>query len=139
MQDTSIWDLYMRRVITFGTFDLFHYGHLEILRRAKEIGEYLIVGVSSDSLNFLKKGRCAIYTQLERMSIVESIKYVDMVFCEESLELKRQYCLQYNADILVMGNDWKGKFDNFKDICKVVYLERTPSISTTSLIEKIRF
>lgn len=128
----------MRRVITFGTFDLFHYGHLQILKRAREFGEYLIVGVSSDSLNFAKKSRYPIYTQTERRDIIESIKYVDCVFIEESLELKRQYCLQYRVDILVMGDDWEGRFDNLRDICEVIYLPRTPSISTTSLIEKIR-
>ncbi|WP_394980194.1 pantoate--beta-alanine ligase [uncultured Helicobacter sp.] len=128
----------MRRVITFGTFDLFHYGHLQILKRAREFGEYLIVGVSSDSLNFAKKNRYPIYTQTERRDIIESIKYVNYVFIEESLELKRQYCLQYKVDILVMGDDWRGKFDSLKDICDVIYLPRTPSISTTQLIEKIR-
>lgn len=128
----------MRRVITFRTFDLFHYGHLQILRRAKEIGDFLIVGISSDSLNFSKKGRYPIYTQMERKSIIEACKYVDYVFYEESLELKRQYCLEYKADILVMGDDWTGCFDNLSDICEVIYIPRTPSISTTQIIEKIR-
>lgn len=128
----------MKRIITFGTFDLFHYGHLQILKRAKEFGDYLIVGVSSDSLNFAKKSRYPIYTQIERKDIIESLKYVDCAFIEESLELKRLYCLQYKADILVMGSDWEGRFDNLRDICEVIYLPRTPSISTTSLIEKIR-
>ena len=125
------------RVITFGTFDLFHYGHLRLLKRAKELGDHLIVGVSTDELNFKKKGRYPVYTQEERRAIVAAIRYVDETFYEESLEKKREYCLTFRADILVMGDDWKGKFDDLSDICRVVYLPRTPSVSTTAIIEKI--
>lgn len=125
-------------MITFGTFDVFHYGHIRILQRAKELGIYLIVGVSSDKLNFQKKQRMPVYSENERMEIIKSLKCVDEVFLEESLELKREYILKYKADILVMGDDWEGKFDEFKDICQVHYLKRTPSISTTSIIEVIK-
>lgn len=123
------------RVITFGTFDILHYGHIRILQRAKEMGTSLIVGVSSDALNEKKKGRKPVYSEFERMEIIRSLRCVDEVFLEESLEKKSEYILNNSADILVMGNDWEGKFDEFQGICKVHYLERTPSISTTSIIE----
>ena len=110
----------MKRVLTFGTFDLFHYGHLMVLQRAAGLGDELFVGVSSDALNFSKKNRYPIYSQMERMEIIKSLKCVTEVFLEESLELKREYLLKYNANILVMGNDWEGKFDEFKDIVDVV-------------------
>jgi glycerol-3-phosphate cytidylyltransferase len=126
------------RVITFGTYDLFHIGHLNILERAKELGDELIVGISTDKLNYSKKKKYPIYSQEDRSRIVNAMEIVDEVFYEESLELKREYILKYNADILVMGNDWEGKFDEFNDICKVVYLERTASISTTEIVEVIR-
>ncbi len=128
----------MKRVLTFGTFDLFHYGHLKILERASKLGEELIVGVSSDELNFSKKGRYPLYTEDERMHIISSLGFVNGVFLEESLELKREYLLKYKASILVMGHDWEGRFDEFKDICEVIYLPRTPSVSTTELIERIK-
>lgn len=126
------------RVITFGTFDVFHVGHLRILQRAWKYGDYLIVGVSTDNLNYSKKKRYPFYSENERLEIVRALSCVNDVFLEESLELKREYILTYKADILVMGDDWKGKFDEFKDVCKVVYLPRTPSISTTAVIEKIK-
>jgi glycerol-3-phosphate cytidylyltransferase len=128
----------MKRVVTFGTFDVFHIGHLHILKRASAFGDYLLVGVSTDQMNFDKKGRFPVYTQKERMEIIRSIRYVDEVFLEESLTLKRQYLLKHRADILVMGDDWSGKFDEFSDICEVLYLTRTPSVSTTAIIEKIK-
>lgn len=126
------------KIITFGTFDVFHVGHLRILQRAREIGTHLIVGVSSDQLNFSKKARLPIYTQNERVEIINNLRCVDEVFVEESLELKAQYIAEYKADILVMGDDWQGKFDQFNNLCKVVYLPRTPAISTTAIIEKIK-
>jgi len=128
----------MKRVITFGTFDVFHIGHLRILERARTLGDRLIVGVSSDALNISKKGRQSVYLQEERIQIVSALRCVDTVFVEESLEQKREYLLQHKADVLVMGDDWAGRFDEFCDICKVVYLPRTPSISTTTVIERIR-
>jgi glycerol-3-phosphate cytidylyltransferase len=128
----------MIRVITFGTFDVFHVGHLRILERARSFGDYMLVGVSTDELSFSKKGRYPVYSEDERMAIVRALRFVDEVFPEESLELKRHYLEKHKADVLVMGDDWRGKFDEFKDICRVEYLPRTPSISTTALIEKIR-
>ena len=127
----------MRRVITFGTFDVLHVGHVRILRRARSLGDFLIVGVSSDALNMAKKGRESVFPQDERLEIVASIAGVDAVFVEESLDLKRDYISEWEADVLVMGDDWRGRFDEFSDICEVVYLPRTPSISTTAIIEKI--
>ena len=101
----------MKKVITFGTFDVFHIGHVSILERAKSYGDYLIVGVSSDDLNLSKKGRKPIYSEKDRKKIIKSLSCVDEVFSETSLELKRQYINDFNADILIMGDDWKGKFD----------------------------
>ena len=126
-----------RTVITFGTFDVFHVGHLRVIERAAALGDRLVVGVSADALNLRKKGREPVFTQRERLEIVAALRMVDEVFVEESLELKREYIEQYDADVLVMGDDWRGKFDEFGDICEVVYLPRTPAISTTALIEKI--
>ena len=128
----------MKKVITFGTFDVFHIGHVSILERAKSYGDYLIVGVSSDDLNLLKKGRKPIYSEKDRKKIIKSLSCVDEVFSETSLELKRQYINDFNADILIMGDDWKGKFDNHKDQCEVIYLPRTPSISTKEIIEVVK-
>ncbi|WP_042150732.1 MULTISPECIES: adenylyltransferase/cytidyltransferase family protein [unclassified Pseudoalteromonas] len=128
----------MSRVITFGTFDLFHVGHLNILKRAAALGDTLIVGISTDALNYSKKQRYPICPQNSRSEIIDALKCVSEVFYEDSLELKRQYIIDYKAEILVMGDDWKGKFDEFKDICEVIYLPRTPSISTTELIEIVK-
>lgn len=128
----------VKRVITFGTFDVFHLGHLNILEQASSYGQQLVVGVSTDKLTFDKKRRLPVYTQEERRRIVAAINVVDEVFYEESLELKGDYIQQHHADVLVMGDDWKGKFDEFLSLCDVVYLPRTPSISTTAIIEKIR-
>jgi len=127
----------MKRIITFGTFDVFHVGHVNLLQRASTLGDQLIVGVSTDELNFSKKERFPIYNQSDRMKIINGLRYVNFCFEEESLENKRDYILKYEADVLVMGDDWKGKFDEFSDICEVVYLPRTPSVSTTQIIEVI--
>jgi len=128
----------VRQVITFGTFDVFHVGHLRILERAASYGNRLVVGISTDEMNYAKKGRYPVFRQEERAEIVRALRWVDEVFWEESLELKRDYIQTHGAKVLVMGDDWKGKFDAYSDICEVVYLERTPSISTTEVIEKIR-
>lgn len=128
----------MNRVITFGSFDVFHYGHLRLLQRARELGSHLIVGVSSDWLNREKKGRDPVYPQAHRVAIIEGLACVDEVFVEESLERKREYIREYRANTLVMGDDWRGGFDDLADVCRVVYLPRTPSISTTATIENIR-
>ncbi len=126
-----------RTVVTFGTFDVFHVGHLRVIQRAASLGDRLVVGVSADALNIRKKGRAPVFSQGERMEIVAALKPVSAVFLEESLEQKRDYLLDQQADVLVMGDDWAGKFDEFEDVCEVVYLPRTPAISTTALIEKI--
>jgi glycerol-3-phosphate cytidylyltransferase len=126
-----------RTVITFGTFDVLHVGHIRVLKRAAELGDRLVVGVSADELNIAKKGRAPVFTQEERLEIVGSLKMVDEVFVEESLEKKRDYIVEHGADVLVMGDDWAGKFDWVSDVCEVVYLPRTPSVSTTGLIEHI--
>ena len=127
----------MSTVITFGTFDVFHVGHLRVIQRAASFGDRLVVGVSADELNMRKKGRLPVFSEAERLEIVAALKPVDEVFVEESLELKREYILRHDAQVLVMGDDWAGKFDDFGDICTVEYLPRTPAISTTALIEKI--
>lgn len=127
----------MKTVMTFGTFDLFHVGHLRILQRAAQLGDRLIVGVSSDALNFSKKQRYPFCCEQDRLDIVSQIKGVDAVFIEHSLEEKAQYLQHWCADVLVMGDDWQGRFDHFRTQCAVVYLPRTPAISTTAMIEKV--
>ena len=123
----------MRVVLTFGTYDLFHVGHLRILQRARDIGDRLVVGVSTDALNLAKKGRYPVYPQEERVEIIKSLRCVDDVFLEESLEQKREYLTRWKADILVMGHDWEGRMDEFRNQCEVIYLPRTENISTTDV------
>ena len=126
------------KIITFGTYDIFHVGHVNIIERARLHGDHLIVGVSSDQLNIAKKGRPPIYSEEDRQHIIRSMRCVDEVFLEESLELKADYIKYYNADVLIMGDDWQGKFDHLKDLCQVIYLPRTPSVSTTAIIEVVK-
>ena len=126
-----------KTVITFGTFDVLHVGHIRILERAAALGDRLVVGVSSAALNRSKKDKDAVFDERSRMRIIESLRVVDAVFLEESLELKRQYIIENRADVLVMGDDWAGRFDELGDICSVVYMPRTPSVSTTAIIERI--
>lgn len=126
------------RVITFGTFDVFHAGHLALLERAAALGDHLTVGVSSDELNDRKKGRRPVYPLKDRMRILAALRCVDAVFVERSLEAKREYVANHHADLLVMGDDWAGRFDALADVCRLVYLPRTPSVSTTAIIEQIR-
>jgi len=127
----------MIKVLTYGTFDLFHYGHLRILERAKALGDYLVVAVSTDEFNKLKNKKST-YPYRERAEIVNSIKYVDEVIPENNWEQKIDDIKKHNIDIMVMGDDWKGKFDFLKEYCQVVYLERTPNISSTEIKEDIR-
>lgn len=117
---------------------MLHIGHIRLLKRAKAWETYLIVGVSSDELNLQKKSRAPIYSLANRLEILSSLRFVDEVFVEESLELKREYIASKGADILVMGDDWQGRFDYLNDCCQVRYIPRTPSISTTEVIEVIR-
>lgn len=125
-------------VITFGTFDLLHIGHINMLNKCKKYGDKLIVGVSSDELNHEKKSRCPVFKEEDRIEIIKNIKCVDEVFLEESLELKEEYIEKYDADIFIIGDDWKGKFDHINSLCKVVYLNRTENISTTDIISNIK-
>ena len=127
----------MKTVITYGTFDLFHIGHLNLLKRAKALGDYLIVAVSSDEFN-LGKGKVCQIKDTDRMQIVEAIRYVDKVIPETSWEQKIEDVKKYHVDVVVMGDDWKGKFDFLKDYCEVVYLPRTEGISTTQLKDELK-
>ena len=126
----------MIRVITYGTFDLFHYGHLELLRRAKELGDYLVVAISSDEFNIVKKKKC-VYTLEERMEIVKAIKYVDKVIVEECWNQKNKDIKENKIDIFTIGEDWRGKFNELSSECDVVYLPRTEGVSTTNAKEII--
>ena len=127
----------MKRVITYGTFDLFHIGHLNLLKRAKALGDYLIVAVSSDEFN-LQKGKVCKIKDTDRMQIVEAIKYVDQVIPETSWDQKIEDVKKYDVDVFVMGDDWKGQFDFLKEECDVVYLTRTPEISTTQIKKDLK-
>ena len=120
----------MKRVITYGTFDVLHYGHINLLRRAKALGDYLIVALSSDAFNAVKNKK-SYYTYEQRKMILEDCRYVDLVVPEYNWEQKIDDVQKYQADIFVMGDDWKGKFDFLKDYCEVVYLPRTPDVSST--------
>ena len=122
----------MRKVITYGTFDLLHYGHINLLRRAKELGDYLIVALSTDEFN-RGKGKECYFSYEERKILVESIRYVDLVIPETCWEQKIDDVKEFKVDTFVMGDDWKGKFDFLKDYCEVVYLPRTPEISSTKI------
>lgn len=126
----------MKTIITFGTFDLFHEGHLNILERAKKMGDYLVVGVSSDEFNYRKKQRYPVIPQKSRMDIVRALKCVDEVFLEESMEEKQAYIQKHNASIFTIGDDWRGKFD-MGDTCEIIYLPRTEGTSTTEILKKI--
>ena len=122
----------MKKVITYGTFDLLHTGHINILRRAKALGDYLVVAISSDEFNALK-GKKAYYTFEQRKAILEAVRYVDEVIPEENWEQKNTDIKDHDIDVFVMGDDWEGEFDFLKDQCEVVYLPRTEGISTTQI------
>lgn len=122
----------MRRVITYGTFDLLHYGHINLLRRARAQGDYLIVALSTDEFN-AGKDKKAYFSYEERQGMLEAIRYVDLVIPELTWDQKAEDIVKYEADTLVMGDDWAGKFDHFGHLAKIVYLPRTPQISTTQI------
>ena len=124
----------MKRVITYGTFDLLHYGHINLLERAKALGDYLIVALSTDEINWNQKNKKCYFTYNERKKMLEALRAVDLVIPEENWEQKKTDVHLYQADIFVMGDDWKGKFDFLKDEgVEVIYLPRTPEISTTQI------
>ncbi|MDD9147227.1 MULTISPECIES: glycerol-3-phosphate cytidylyltransferase [unclassified Sporolactobacillus] len=122
----------MKRVLTYGTFDLLHYGHINLLKRARALGDYLIVGLSTDEFNALKHKE-AYHSFEHRKLILEAIRYVDLVIPEKNWEQKIDDVQNYHVDVFVMGDDWKGKFDFLKEYCQVVYLPRTVGISTTKI------
>lgn len=124
----------MKTVITYGTFDLLHYGHIILLKRAKALGDYLIVALSTDDFNKTEKNKESYFTYEQRKEMLEAIKYVDMVIPEICWEQKRTDVHQYDIDVFVIGDDWKGKFDFLKEEgVDVVYLERTPEISSSKI------
>lgn len=124
----------MKRILTYGTFDLLHYGHIEILRRAKALGDYLVVALSTDEFNE-GKGKVAYHSYETRKKMLEAIRYVDLVIPENSWEQKLDDVKEYHIDTVVMGGDWAGsdKFDYLKEHCELVFLERTPNVSTTMI------
>jgi glycerol-3-phosphate cytidylyltransferase len=124
-------------VLTYGTFDMFHIGHLNLLKRAKELGDRLFVGVSTDEFNKIK-GKKTLIPFEDRKEIVKAIRYVDEVFAEKDWDQKIEDIKKYDIDILVMGDDWKGRFDHFKSYCDVVYLPRTEGISSSYLKEALK-
>lgn len=123
----------MKRVITYGTFDLLHYGHINLLRRAKNSGDYLIVALSTDEFSRQEKKKKCYFSYEQRKNLLESIRYVDLVIPEENWEQKISDVQLYHVDTFVIGDDWTGKFDFLTPYCKVVYLPRTPEISTTQI------
>ena len=127
----------MKKIITYGTFDLLHYGHINLLKRAKSLGDYLIVVLSSDEFNKIKHKE-SYYTYDQRKMILEACRYVDLVVPEYTWEQKIEDVQKYQADIFVMGDDWKGEFDFLKEYCEVVYLPRTPNVCSTKTKEHLR-
>ena len=129
----------MRRIITYGTFDLLHYGHINLLRRAKQLGDYLIVALSTDEFNSKEKKKKSYFTYEQRKQLLESIRYVDLVIPEENWEQKVQDMKEYHVDVFVIGDDWTGKFDYLRETgVDVVYLSRTPEISSTQIKNDLR-
>ncbi len=127
----------MKKVITYGTFDLLHYGHINLLRRAKELGDYLIVALSTDEFNWNSKQKKCYFTYEQRKQLLEAIRYVDLVIPESCWEQKVEDVREFKVDTFVIGDDWQGKFDFLKDYCEVVYLSRTPEISTTQIKKEL--
>lgn len=123
----------MKRVITYGTFDLLHYGHINLLKRAKSLGDYLVVVLSTDEFNWDEKQKKCYFSYEERKGLLEAIRYVDLVIPETCWEQKNKDIENYHIDTFVIGDDWEGKFDFLKEKCEVVYLSRTPEVSTTKI------
>lgn len=127
----------MKRIITYGTYDVLHYGHVNLLKRAHALGDYLIVGLSTDEFNKIKNKE-SYYKYEQRKMILEACRYVDLVIPENSWEQKIEDIKQYKADIFVMGDDWVGKFDFLKAYCEVIYLPRTQNVSSTKTKEYLK-
>lgn len=128
----------MKKIITYGTFDLLHYGHINLLKRAKALGDYLIVALSTDEFNWNSKAKKCYFSYEVRKQLLEAIRYVDLVIPEENWEQKINDIKEFRIDTFVMGDDWKGKFDFLKPCCDVVYLPRTPEISTSQIKEDLK-
>lgn len=128
----------MKRIITYGTFDLLHYGHINLLRRAKQEGDYLIVALSTDEFNWDSKKKKCYFNYEKRKTLLEAIRYVDLVIPEESWEQKDKDIQLYHVDTFLIGDDWEGKFDYLQKYCEVLYLSRTPEISTTQIKKEIK-
>lgn len=126
----------MKKVITYGTFDLLHYGHINLLKRAKACGDYLIVAISTDEFNIIKEKK-SFFSYEKRCQLVEAIRHVDLVIPEHNWEQKVSDVQEFRVDTFVIGDDWAGKFDFLKEHCEVVYLGRTPEISTTQIKQEI--
>jgi glycerol-3-phosphate cytidylyltransferase len=120
----------MKTILTYGTFDLLHVGHVRLLRRARAMGDRLIVGLSTDDFNLLK-GKKSFYSFIRRLEILKAIRYVTIIIPENSWEQKERDIKRYSASVLVQTTDWRGKFDHLRSLCKVIYLPRTKGISTT--------
>lgn len=128
-----------KRVITYGTFDLLHYGHISLLKRAKELGDYLIVALSTDEFNSKMKSKYCYFNYEQRKNLLQAIRYVDLVIPEETWEQKKTDVKEFKIDTFVIGDDWAGKFDFLKEQgVNVVYLPRTPEISTTQIKSDIK-
>ena len=127
----------MKKVITYGTFDLLHYGHVNLLRRARALGDYLVVALSTDEFNWNMKHKKCYFPYEKRKLMLEAIRYVDEVIPEENWEQKNTDVVKHGCSVFVMGDDWKGKFDFLKDKCEVVYLPRTPDLSTSQIKKEL--
>ena len=128
----------MKRILTYGTYDLLHYGHIRLLKRAKALGDYLVVAISTDEFNAIK-GKKAYHNYETRKEMLEAVRYVDLVIPENNWEQKRDDVIKYEIDMVVMGSDWEGseKFECLRDLCKVVYLDRTEGVSTTQIKKEL--
>lgn len=129
----------MKRILTYGTFDLLHYGHIRLLKRAKELGDYLIVALSTDEFNFSYKNKVTYHSYESRKEMLESVRYVDLVIPEDNWEQKPDDIKRYEIDVVVMGGDWAGsdRFESLKSYCDVVFLDRTEGVSTTQIKENL--
>lgn len=122
----------IKRIITYGTFDCFHYGHLRLLKGASDLGNYLMVGVSTDEFNYVK-GKTSLFSFEERVDMLSHLSFIDLIIPECDWNQKSSDIVSNNIDVLVMGDDWKGKFDHLSEFCEVVYLPRTPKVSSTAI------